>query len=144
MEYYGVHTDHIAIRTSSYQGIDQRSPIVRVHAMNYVVDTIRHDDRLLLVDDVFDTGRTIARVIEELTRKARRNTPKEIRVVVTYYKPSRNQTARVPEYFVHETERWIKFPHSLEGLSLEEIAAHRPSLHAVLRKALRVTDQTTR
>ena len=143
LDYYGVHTDHIAIRTSSYQDIDQRSSMVRVHAMNYLIDTIRHQDRLLIVDDVFDTGHTIARVIEELTRKARRNTPKEIRVAVTYYKPSRNQTTRVPEYFVHETEQWIKFPHSLEGLSLDDIAANRPALHAVLLKALRAMNQTT-
>ena len=35
--YYGVKTDHIAIRTSSYSGIDGRSAEIRVHGMNYLV-----------------------------------------------------------------------------------------------------------
>ncbi len=52
-----------------------------------------------------------------------------------YYKPTRNETSRVPDYYLHETEQWIKFPHSLEGLTDEEIAAHRPALHAILSEA---------
>lgn len=139
LDYHGVTTDHIAIRTSSYQGIDERAPTVRVHAMNYLIETISHDDRLLIVDDVFDTGNTMAQVIEELRAKARRNTPHDIRVAVTYYKPSRNQTTRVPDYYVHQTDRWIKFPHSLEGLTLEELSANRPALYDVVRKALALT-----
>ena len=62
-------------------------------------------------------------VIETLREKARRNAPREIRVAAPFYKPSRNRTARVPDYYLHETEEWIKFPHSLEGLTLDEIGA---------------------
>ncbi len=131
LDYCGVHCDHIAIRTSSYSGIDGRSE-VRVHGMNYLVKNVRHEDRLLIVDDVFDTGYTIEAVIAHLREKARRNTPADIRVAVPYYKPSRNQTRRVPDYYLHETERWIKFPHSLEGLSDAEIQRHRPALYAIL------------
>ena len=95
--------------------------------------TVDADDALLLVDDVFDTGHTIEAVIAHLQAKARLNTPHEIRVAVPYYKPSRNRTERVPDYYVHETEQWIKFPHSLEGLSEEEVARHRPALHDILQ-----------
>lgn len=133
----GLVTDHIAIRTSSYRGIDGRSDEVLVHGMNYVIKTIRHEDRLLIVDDVFDTGRTIEAVIDHLARKARLNTPADIRVAVPYYKPSRNLTSRIPDYFVHETEQWIKFPHSVEGLSEQEIRTHRPELAAILAEARR-------
>ena len=132
LAYYGVETDHIAIRTSSYSGIDGRSHEVRVHGMNYLIKHVQSKDKLLIVDDVFDTGFTIDAVIEHLSAKARLNTPEEIRVAVPYYKPSRNQTQRVPEYYLHETERWIKFPHSLEGLSAEEIEANRPALQHIL------------
>ena len=135
LDYFGVPSDHIAIRTSSYSGIDGRAPEVRVHGLNYLVKNIEHDDRLLIVDDVFDTGHTIERVIEILREKARRNSPREIRVAVPYYKPSRNRTGRVPDYYLHETEQWIKFPHSLEGLSATDIARHRPALNAILREA---------
>jgi len=51
---------------------------------------------------------------------------------VPYYKPSRNLTGRVPDYYLHETEQWLKFPHSLEGLSDEDVAAHRPELARIL------------
>ncbi|MDH3716099.1 MAG: phosphoribosyltransferase family protein [Gammaproteobacteria bacterium] len=131
LDYCGVHCDHIAIRTSSYSGIDGRST-VRVHGMNYLVKNVQHDDRLLIVDDVFDTGHTIDAVIAHLRDKARRNTPSDIRVAVPYYKPSRNQTQRVPDYYLHETEQWIKFPHSLEGLSEEEIRSNRPALYEII------------
>ena len=134
LDYYGVDCDHIAIRTSSYSGIDGRAGGVRIHGMNYLIKNIEHDDRLLIVDDVFDTGHTIAAVIRHLQDKARLNCPREIRVAVPYYKPTRNQTDRVPDYYLHETEQWIKFPHSLEGLSDAEIAAHRPALAAILRE----------
>ena len=55
----GIETDHIAIRTSSYQGIDGRSNEIRIHGMNYLIKNCRDEDRLLIVDDVFDTGLTI-------------------------------------------------------------------------------------
>ena len=139
LDYFGVPSDHIAIRTSSYSGIDGRASEVRVHGLNYLVKNVEHEDRLLIVDDVFDTGHTIDRVIGALREKARRNTPREIRVAVPYYKPTRNRTTRVPDYYLHETAEWIKFPHSLEGLTPEEIARHRPALLAVLREARRDT-----
>lgn len=136
LAYQGIETDHIAIRTSSYSGIDGRSPEVRVHGLNYLVKKVRHEDQLLIVDDVFDTGRTIDAVVSELQARARLNTPGDIRVAVPWYKPVRNLTDRVPDYFLHETEAWLKYPHSLEGLSPEEVAEHRPALHAIIRGAL--------
>ena len=135
LDYFGVESDHIAIRTSSYSGIDGRASEVRVHGLNYLLKNIEQDDRLLIVDDVFDTGHTIEVVVRTLREKARCNAPHEVRVAVPFYKPSRNRTARVPDYYLYETAEWIKFPHSLEGLTPEEIARHRPALLSVLREA---------
>lgn len=133
LSYFGIETDHIAIRTSSYAaGIDDRQSSIRIHGLNYLIKRIRHEDHLLIVDDVFDTGHTIQAVIEDLQRKTRLNTPVDIRVAVPYYKPARNETTRVPDYYIHETESWIKFPHSLEGLSREEIRLHRPDIDAIV------------
>jgi hypoxanthine phosphoribosyltransferase len=136
LQYFGIQTDHIAIRTSSYQGIDGRSSTVRIHGTSYLIKNIEHDDRLLIVDDVFDTGQTIRALVEHLREKARRNTPGEIRVAVPYYKPTRNQTELVPDYYLHETDRWIKFPYSLEGLSVEEIREHRSRIYEVIERVL--------
>ena len=136
LQFHGVNTDHIAIRTSSYSGINKQSNKIAVHGLNYLVKNITHEDRLLVVDDVLDTGLTIQAILAELERKARLNTPSEIRVAVPYYKPSRNQTSITPDYFIHTTEAWLKFPHSLEGLSVEEIAEHRSDLNEILSQAI--------
>lgn len=131
----GIETDHIAVRTSSYTGIDSQAREVLVYGLNYLIKNVTHEDRLLIVDDVFDTGRTIEALIAHVEKKARRNTPEDIRVAVPYYKPSRNLTDRVPDYFLHETAQWLKFPHSLEGLTEAEVREHRPGLFKILQTA---------
>lgn len=136
LAWYGIETDHIAIRSSSYSGIDGHSQVIRIHGMDYLVKNCTREDRLLIVDDVFDTGLTIDAVIAQLNAKARLNTPHDIRVAVPYYKPTRNRSGRVPDYYRHETARWLKYPHSLEGLSIEEVAAHRPELYAIIKDQL--------
>jgi len=59
---------------------------------------------------------------------------------VPWYKPARNLTDRVPDYYLHETAQWIKFPHSLEGLSEGEIQKHRPELCEILAAGNSSTD----
>ena len=137
LQFHGISTNHIAIRTSSYSGIDKQSHQIAVHGLNYLVKNITHEDRLLVVDDVLDTGLTVQAIVAELQKKARRNTPSEIKIAVPYYKPGRNKTNIAPDYFLHTTEDWLKFPHSLEGLSIEEIANHRPDLYEILNHANR-------
>ena len=68
-----------------------------------------------------------------MRKKARLNTPREIRVAVPYYKPTRNRSNRVPDYYLHETSSWLKYPHSLEGLTIDEVAANRPELYAIIK-----------
>ena len=128
LAYRGIHSDHITVRTSSYHGIDEQDSHVAVYSMNYLVKKITQDDRLLIVDDVYDTGRSIKAIIERLSTLTRRNMPHDVRVAVPYYKPSRNKTQRVPDYYLHETDQWLKFPHSLEGLTNEEVLNNRPNL----------------
>jgi uncharacterized protein len=126
LEFHGVNCDHIAIRTSSYSGIDQQSRTVRVHAIDYLVSMLNADDGLLLIDDVFDSGRSLEAVIAELGRRCRRNLPERIRIATVYYKPTRNQSSLKPDYFVRETDRWLVFPHEICGLTREEILANKP------------------
>ncbi len=141
LAFHGIQTDNIAIRTSSYSNIDNQSREIQIFGLNYLVKNMQHTDRLLLVDDVFDTGRSMEAIIKELHRRMRLNMPEDVRIAVPYYKPSRNQTDRAPDYYVHETADWIKFPHSLEGLSMEEIREKRPAIYEILKKHL--NDSTT-
>lgn len=131
LAYCGVESDHIAIRTSSYVGVDERGTVA-VHGLNYIIKKVCHDDRVLIVDDVFDTGNTIVAVIEELTKRARGNTPEDIRVAVPWFKPTRNETDIVPDYFLHETAEWLVFPHELDALTPEEMRKHRPALYDIV------------
>ena len=123
LEFVGVPTDHIAIRTSSYYGIDQQSKEIRVHGLDYIVNNVEADQELLIVDDVFDSGRSIQAIISEIKRKSRRNTPNTVKVACPWYKPSRNVTDMEPDFYVHATDSWLVFPHELRGLTPEEIRA---------------------
>ncbi|RVU85748.1 hypoxanthine phosphoribosyltransferase [Leucothrix sargassi] len=136
LEFHNIPTDNIAIRTSSYSGIDNQSREVKVFGLEYLVKNIQHHDRLLIVDDVFDTGRSVEAIINELKAQARLNTPEDIRIAVPYYKPSRNQVALVPDYVVHETSDWLKYPHSLEGLTVEEMEQKRPEIFEIIKDHL--------
>ena len=131
LAYCGVESDHIAIRTSSYVGVDERGSVA-VHGLNYIIKKICHDDRVLIVDDVFDTGNTIVAVIGELTKRARGNTPQDIRVAVPWFKPSRNETNIVPDYYLRETAEWLVFPHELDALTPEELRHHRAEIAAII------------
>ena len=131
LAYCDIESDHIAIRTSSYTGVDQRGAVA-VHGLNYIVKKICCDDRVLIVDDVFDSGNTIKAVIDELTTRARGNTPEDIRVAVPWYKPTRNQTDLIPDYYIKETAEWLVFPHELDALTAEEMRQARPKLHEII------------
>ncbi len=130
----GIHTDHIAIRTSYYQGIGQPGSEVRVHGLDYLVDNINADDSLLIVDDVFDSGLSIQAILESLRHRARRNMPTQLRIAMPWFKPDNNQTNLRPDYFLHESDKWLVFPHELDGLSREEILANKPELRDIYRE----------
>jgi hypoxanthine phosphoribosyltransferase len=131
LDYCGVESDHIAIRTSSYVGVDERGEVA-VHGLNYIIKKICREDRVLIIDDVFDTGNTIKAVVEEIRKRARGNTPEEIRVAVPWFKPSRNETDMVPDFYLRETAEWLVFPHELDALTPEEMREARPALHRIV------------
>lgn len=122
LEFKGFRSDHIALRTSSYTGIDQQAKEVRVFGEGYLVDTLNAEDRVLIVDDVFDSGRSVEAILRVLRQKLRRNLPADIRIATVYFKPLRNQTDLRPNYVVHECDDWLVFPHELCGLSPQELA----------------------
>ncbi len=125
LSYCGVETDHIAIRTSSYRGVDERGTVV-VHGLNYIIKKVRYEDRLLIVDDVFDTGNTFAAVLAELKARARANMPADVRIAAPWYKPARNETKLEPDYCLHKTEDWLVFPHELDAFEPAEMREHIP------------------
>ena len=126
LEYNGIQCDHVSIRTSSYTGIGQQVRTVRVHAVDYLVSSLNAEDQLLLIDDVFDSGRSLEAVIAELQRRCRRNLPEQIRIATVYYKPARNRSSLIPDFYIRATDQWLVFPHEVNGLTREEILANKP------------------
>ena len=129
LQYYGIQSDHIAIRTA-YKGMQYYDDMIKnsvgieVHGLEYLEDRLESEHQLLLVDDVFSSGHSIQAVKEKLRRKLRQNMPEEIRVATVWYRPVTGRPA--PDYFVNETDRWLVLPYELSGLSLAEIRAHKP------------------
>jgi uncharacterized protein len=134
LEYKGVETDHIAIRTSSYLGIDKQSKEIRVHGLHYIIENVNAHDSLLIVDDVFDSGRSIKAVLDELLEKTRKNMPETVKIACPWYKPKRNATDIEPDYYIHDTDDWLVFPHEVNGLTPEEIKEGKPLLARYLNQ----------
>ncbi len=127
LKYGGVHTDHIAIRTSHYTGIGETSESVVVHGLHYLIENVNAEDHILIVDDVFDSGRSIQQVIWDMETKCRRNTP-SFRIATPYYKPANNKTSLTPDFYLHKSDEWLVFPHELDGLSVDEVLGDKPGL----------------
>ena len=132
LEYFGIGTDHIAIRTS-YTGAHRYSEMVskadqiRVHGLQYLLENLCSHHAMLIVDDVYSTGSSVKAVVDQLTRKTRRNLPKDIRTAAVWYRPN-DKTLRAPDYFVHETSDWLVLPYEMSGLNLDELRENRPEL----------------
>ena len=125
LEYHGVSTDHIAIRTSSYDGIDKRRNSVQVHGLHYIIENVNAEDNLLIIDDVFDTGHSVQAILNTIRNLSRRNTP-SMKVATVYYKPGKRKVDIIPDFCVYETEKWLVFPHEIQGLSEQEIQENKP------------------
>ena len=128
-----VPSDHIAIRTSHYKGIGQTHDSIQVFGLNYIIKKVEAEDSVLIVDDVHDSGLSIQQIIADLKTACKRNTP-EIKVATTFFKPSNNKTDSKPDFYINETDKWLIFPHELEGLSFDEITSNKPALKDFIKK----------
>jgi hypoxanthine phosphoribosyltransferase len=115
--YKGISTYHTVLKAESYVGIDQRKEPVIEHVES-LLSKVDKTSRVLVVDDIFDSGCTMKKVRELLS-----DAVAEIRIATLYYKTASNTTDIVPDYYVRQTDRWIVFPHELMDLSDAEIRA---------------------
>jgi len=139
LDFVGIRTDHIAIRTSSYTSIGNRTQ-VKVHGLEYLGPQIRSDERVLLVDDVFDTGLSFNQILTELKTNYRQNVP-DIRIAAPFFKPDNNLTSRLPDYYLHTTSDWLVFPHELQGLTDNEIRQDKPGLKTLVEQLFQMRDK---
>jgi hypoxanthine phosphoribosyltransferase len=138
LDYFGVHTDHIAIRTSytgapRYSQMVSKADSIRVHGMQYLLENLSAHHSMLIVDDVYSTGSSVNAVITQLAKRTRRNLPKDIRIATVWYRPT-NKTLHTPEYYVHETDDWLVLPYELAGFSIDELRKNRPEMAGLLER----------
>ena len=136
LENFGIKTDHIAIRTSytgapGYPEMVRKADAIRVHGLQYLLENLSSHHSMLIVDDVYSTGSSVNAVIRQLTIKARRNLPHDIRIGSVWYRPT-EKTIRQPDYFVHETNEWLVLPYEMSGLTIDELQANRPELASII------------
>jgi hypoxanthine phosphoribosyltransferase len=87
-----------------YSGPDDRLP--EPLFLQFPEDPLVAGKRILVVDDVWDSGGTSVAVADRLRRAGA--TPE---VAVLHYKPQRsNFPGKRPDYYVEETEDWIIYP----------------------------------
>jgi hypothetical protein len=91
-----------------YTGVDERLPVPMIlPPVPELVDL--HDSRMLIADDVADTGQTLA-----LVKGFCAGHVGEVRVAVLYEKPRSIVSC---EYVWRRTDRWIDFPWSAPEVS---------------------------
>lgn len=124
--YLGRPVKHTVIKCASYAGIGERNEAVTFDTSAAVLAEIPAGCRVLVVDDVFDTGKTAESVRARLAHT-------DLRIAAVYSKPSQSLVDFRPDYVVEETDKWLVFPHELVGLTPEEVERKDPALAAILR-----------
>ncbi len=109
--------NHTTIATESYVAMGRQEEVV-VKGLEHVVKVICPEDELLILDDVYESGRTIQKIVETLRAQARANAPERILVATIHAKPSRYAWHELPHVYLEELpgDIWIDYPHELADL----------------------------
>jgi hypoxanthine phosphoribosyltransferase len=84
---------------------DQGQPGDQPTFLQFPSDPLLHGKRVLIVDEVWDTGTTIEAVVERVRLGG--GTPT---TAVLHYKPGRSKVQSVPDHFVVSTDAWVVYP----------------------------------
>lgn len=119
MKYKGNNHFHAPIKSEAYTGIGEIDE-VELWGVDELVKEINKERyrRMLLVDDINDTGKTLGKIKAKIVSKTR-ETP-EVRTAVVYERSDKEHEIK-SDYVQEYKENWLVFPHELEGLSEEEV-----------------------
>lgn len=125
---------YAAVVAHSYSGFSNTKSI-RIDGWTYKPEYLRSGDKILLVDEIYDSGNTMTYFAEVLQKRGIRK--EDIRIAVHDYKVRQYKEEDLlvePDYycFKHEIPHpdediWIHYlTHELIGLTKDELVAHYP------------------
>ena len=137
---------YASVVARSYTGVSE-SEEIKVEGWTYPTEALRTGDKILLVDDIFDTGRTINHLTKIIMEKGIPR--KDIKIVVHDYKYFHDKPEQLeiqPDYWCRKHDlslkdegMWIHYSsHELVGLSQEELEEHYYKQDPELREALQM------
>lgn len=124
-QYYNQPLQHTIIKCASYTNIGEQNETIHFMGADQILSTFQPGQRILVVDDIFDTGRTADAVRQRLAHA-------DVRFAMVYWKSKASRVNFKPDYTVHECNEWIVFPHELHGLSPNELEQKDPALAQLL------------
>jgi hypoxanthine phosphoribosyltransferase len=137
---------YAAVVAHSYTDVGKAERIA-VDGWTYAPEYLRSGDKILLVDDIFDSGRTLNHLTSIIMEKG---VPRgDIKIAVHDYKYFYDLETRLPvqpDYWcrrhdlsVNDEARWIHYlSHELSGLSNAELEAHYYAKDGELRPVLSI------
>ena len=128
--YHGLRPRHRVLKCQSYTGIKEHSHQVVFENSDEIFQSIVRGSRVLIIDDVLDTGNTARAVLHRLAPLGA-----DVRLATVYWKPNQNQTDIKPDFYVRLTDDWIVFPHELDGLTPDEVMLKDPLIYELLDTA---------
>jgi hypoxanthine phosphoribosyltransferase len=142
---------YAAVVARSYTDV-AKADIVKVDGWTYSPDYLRVGDRVLLIDDIFDTGRTINHLARIIIEKGIPR--KDLKIAVhdyKYFADKQDQLPFQPDYWcrkhemsIHGEGSWIHYmSHELVGLTETEIEEHYYKRDPDLRQAMGIITEKT-
>jgi len=140
---------YAAVVARSYTDV-AKSDKVKVDGWTYSPDYLRVGDKILLIDDIFDSGRTINHLAQIILDKGIPR--RDLKIAVHDYKyfyDKKEQYAVQPDYWcrkhetsIHDESIWIHYmSHELMGLKEAELEENYYKHDPDLRIAMKVISQ---
>lgn len=124
----GIKPYHTIVKASAYQEIDKIGR-VEVENMDHVLQKLKPSSQILLVDDIFDTGKTME-AVKNIIAPVSTN----IKIATLFYKPTHSLVNFAPDFYLKTIDKWLVFPHEIVDLTPAEIKEKDPFLASLLEK----------
>ena len=140
---------YAAVVARSYSDVRENSNVV-VDGWTYDPKYLRNGDKILFIDDIFDSGKTINYLVNIILSEGIKR--EDIKIAVHDYKIFNYKGGDLdihPDYYCNkhiinkpEDDIWIHYmSHELQGLSAEELAEHYYKDDPELKEALKILEK---